>query len=291
MSTEYSFEIRPLVNHVDAYELLNLQSLIFGDDDQHYNMTTLLAYQANGQHLFGIFSETELFGYLVAYFGTYNYDINRPAMANLTLVLDRIGIHPDYRNIGIATRGLMALREIAMRQAVRMVTSSFSPLNGRMAYLLIRKLGAMVNTYMPYYFPDDYPRSNYQFTTGQFMAEWWLGHNRVEERLHGQRKLLTLAQYLDVQTPIINPTSVNAAGFPVPFEKAPDITDETMLLVEIPVDFMTLKQQDEDLAQAWQTHIDEVLHPVLRQNYVATDFLHDTREGRLRNFYLFSYDG
>ena len=291
MSSDYTFEIRPLVNYEDALELLNLQALIFGDDDQHYSLSGLLGYQTNGQHLVGIFAEKQLFGYLVAYFGTYNYDINRPAMSNLTLVLDRIAVHPDYRNIGLATRSMMAMRDIAMRQAIRMVNCTFSPLNGRMANLLIRKLGAMVNTYMPYYFPDDISLPPHQFTSGQFVAEWWIGHNRVAERLHGQRKPLTLTQYLDVQTPIINPASVNASGLLMPFEKAPDITDETMLLVEIPVDFMLLKQQDEGLASAWQQHIDDVLHPVLRQNYVATDFLHDTREDRLRNFYLFSYNG
>ncbi|MCI0709983.1 MAG: GNAT family N-acetyltransferase [Chloroflexi bacterium] len=290
MSDQQLFTINDLATRDDLQQLMELQALIFGDAPiNHVSLPTLVSYSHNGQHLLGVFSEQQLFGYLIAYFGTYNRDTRRPAMANLKLVLERLGVHPDYRNIGLGTELATQLREIARKQAVRVITTAFSPLNSRMAYLLVRKLGAVIQYYHPDYYPDAMIDDFVTSTRGQLIAEWWVDHNRVEERLFGNRKALTLEQYLDV-VPIVNPTT-GKADLPLPTDKPYELGSETMLLIEIPADYEALEQRDKELAMAWCQHIQPVMFEAFSLGYVATDFLHDIRDGRLRSFYLMSYDG
>ena len=290
MSDQQLFTINDLATRDDLQQLMELQALIFGDAPiNHLNLPTLVSYIHNGQHLLGVFSEQQLFGYLIAYFGTYNRDTRRPAMANLKLVLERLGVHPDYRNIGLGTELATQLREIARKQAVRVITTAFSPLNSRMAYLLIRKLGAVIQYYHPDYYPDGMIEDFATSTRGQLIAEWWVDRNRVEERLFGNRKALTLEQYLDV-VPIVNPTT-GREDLPIPTDKSYELSSETMLLIEIPADYEALEQRDKELATVWCQHIQPVMFEVFSLGYVATDFLHDVHDGRLRSFYLMSYDG
>lgn len=291
MSDQTLFTIENIDSKEKLEQLVELHSLVFGETPiNQLNLTTLISFIHSGQHLLGVFSEQQLFGYLIAYFGTYNRDPRRPAMANLKLALDRIAVHPDYRSIGLGSQLMTQLREIAVKQAVRVITAAFSPLNSRAAYLLIRRLGAMVNEYHADYFPSGLLGDAATFTRGQLIAEWWLNRNRVEERLFGQRNPLTLNQYLDV-VPIINPTSIGSDDLAYPYEKEPALDGETMLLVEIPSDYDAIQQRDTALATEWCRHIQPVMQTVFGQGYVATDFLYDTREGRLRSFYLMSWDG
>lgn len=292
MRNQHIFTISPLTQPENLKQVMELQALVFGDAPiNHIPLPTLMNYHYNGQHLLGIFEDDQLFGFAMAYFGTYNRDPERPAMANLKLVLERIAVHPDYRNIGLGTQLMRNLREHAVRQAVRLVTAAFSPLNGRMANLMIRKLGAVIQYYVPDYFDPEIFVDYASPTSGQVVAEWWLTKNRVEERLFGERALLTLDQYLDANTPIINPTSTSAQELPMPSEDAPHIDNESMILVEIPADYDALAQRDTKLAVAWCDHIQAVMQMAFEQGYIATDFLYGEYHGRLRSFYLMSYDG
>lgn len=292
MNDQHLFTIGPILRSDDLRQVMELQALVLGDSPvNHLHLPTIIDYHHNGEHLLGVFEDNQLFGFAVAYFGTYNRDPRRPAMANLKLVLDRVVIHPDYRAIGLGSQLLRQLREIAVSQAVRLMTATFSPLNSRMAYLMVRKLGSIINNYNPNYYSSDLVEDFSTSTQGQLIAEWWLTQNRVEERLFGKRSLLSLTQYLDVQTPIINPTESNGDGLVLPYDKEVYFNDETMLLVEVPPDHATLSLQNEALGYEWRDHIQTVMKNVFDAGYIATDFLYDTRAGRLRSFYLMSYDG
>ncbi|MCB9435860.1 MAG: GNAT family N-acetyltransferase [Anaerolineales bacterium] len=273
------YAIRSLTRVDELKWVMDLQRLVYGDDD-HRQMAlyTLIDFTRNGGHIIGAFDGNLLVGFLVAFFGTNSRDSRRPAMANLKLVISRVGVHPDYRNSGAATQMIGRFIEIADQQGVRLATYTFNPLGSREAYLLIRKLGAIGKVFTPGYYGDE----------DGLVAELWLTQNRVRQRLMGeQRSHLSLDHYLEANTPILNIPEVEPDTrkiLPYPHDIA--VADSTMLLLEIPAEVEMMA----DL-EAWQRHIRTILLTVLQHGYVVTDFLHENYEGRPRAFYVLSFDG
>jgi predicted GNAT superfamily acetyltransferase len=198
---------------------------------------------------------------------------------------------PEYRNRGLAYQLKLAQRDAAMEQAIRLVTWTFDPLMAPNAHLNIRKLGAICPRF----------RENYYGTTGagglgvlgtsdRLFVEWWVTHRRVKERVTGDRGGLGLQQYLDANVPILNPTTASTVGTPWPAETVTGASG-SMALLEIPLDYTAIVNSDSILAQAWQMHIRERLNTLMAADYVITDFVRETVEGRDRVFYLLSHSG
>lgn len=283
MSEEFS--VRSLVRADELSRIIDLQAAILGDEDADMlPLNTLIDFARNGGQIVGAFKDKLLIGFLVAFLGTDSRDPHRPAMANLKLVLDRIGVHPDYRGVGVGMQMALRMRDISVKQGIRLATCAFDPVDSRMAYLLIRKLGATVNSFLPeYYGTEDDDR---------LLAEWWVTRNRVEERLFGQRGQLSLKHYLEAETPILNPSRSIPNSVQVrPFVEQVAVPETTMLLVEIPVDYAAIAHSNSELLSIWRQHVRDALLTVIDYGYVVTDFLYEIHEGRQRAFYLLSYNG
>lgn len=283
MSEQYS--IRSLIRANELVWILALQDVVFGDESPDLlSFRTLIDLSRNGGHIIGAFDGNHLVGFLVAFLGTDSRDPHRPAMANLKLVIDRIAVHPDYRSVGLATQMALRLRDIATKQGIRLITSSFDPLDSRTAYLLVRKLGATINHYMPAYYGTE--------DSDRVVAEWWITHNRVEERLFGQRGQLSLTQYVEVDAPILNPSQAIPDSVQInPFTSPVEVPDKNMLLVESLSEAPSLASSNPELWLLWQQHIRDALLTLIDHGYIVTDFLYEMYENRQRAFYLLSYNG
>lgn len=273
------YTVRSLSRADELGWVMDLQHLICGENDRRQlALYTLIDFIRNGGHVIGAFDGQLLIGYLVAFFGTNSRDPRRPAMANLKLVLSRIGVHPDYRGVGVATQMVGRLYEIADQQGVRLVTYALDPLNSREAHLMIRKLGAIGKVFTPGYYGD----------TDALISELWLTHNRVRQRLSGeQRAHLSLTQYMGANTPILNPPQYDTETMkllPYPHDIA--VSDSTMVLIEIPAEAEMIGDH-----VAWQRHIRTLLLTALQHGYVITDFLYEPNADSPRALYLLSYDG
>lgn len=289
MTQDFEFTIRSLTRPDELIWVIELQDQICDDSRFDVPLSSLIDFARNGGQLIGAFDGQLLVGFLIAFLGTDSRDPHRPAMANLKLVLDRVGVHPDYRNVGLATQMALRLRDISIKQGIRLTTYAYDPLNSREANLLIRKLGAIAKNYMP----DYYGIRDDLLQTDCMIAEWWVTHNRVEERLFGNRGNLTLDQYLEADTPIINPTYINGSedNQVKPYAEGVTIPEKSMMLVEIPTDFPAIGLTNPTLAAEWQYHIRDVFLTIMANGFVATDFLYETYENRQRAFYLMSFDG
>jgi predicted GNAT superfamily acetyltransferase len=292
--TDRDFDIRRLEQINELEQIVDLQAAIGSDSTAGIiSLHSLNSYARNGGLILGAYDGDLLAGYLVGFIGTDTRDPRRPAMANLKLVLDALGVYPDYRGVGLATRLAMALRDHALTQGIRLVTLAFDPLSSRSAYLAVRKLGMIVAHYIPEYYGIPNEEQALAERSDRIIAEWWITRNRVEEKLFGQRHNLTLEHYLDADTPLLNPssdtpdTSQNVA----PYGGDIAVSDSTLLLVEIPYDYSAMVHNNRALARVWQKHIRALLGTAIRQGYVATDFLVEDYEGYRRAFYLLSYDG
>lgn len=282
--------IRALTRAEDFSQLMKLQWLIYDDDPAMLRLYTLIDISRNGGQVLAAFDGELLIGFLVAFIGLDSNDPHRLAMTNLKLVLERIGVHPDYRNSGVATKMAIHLRELANKQGIRLVTYAFNPQDSRAAYLWVGKLGAIAKVYFPDYYGVLNDDGDMLGSSDRMIAEWWVTHNRVDERLFGKRVRLELPQYLEAETPIINPTVIEG-DYLAPTDALIEVPDKQMLLLEVPPDADVIQRDKPSLLLRWKQHLRDGLAVLTRGNYVVTDFLYTHYEGRERAFYLLSYNG
>lgn len=283
--------IRPLRHLSDMRAAVELQKVHWGDDDEATVPAHMLySLACHGGHVLAAFDGERMIGVLIGFLGTSEDDSDRPAMANLQVVSKRMVVLPAYRSHGVGYKLKLAQRAFAMRQGVRLITWTFDPLLSPNAHLNIRKLGAVCHTYLvDYYGTEGEGGLAALGSSDRLLAEWWVTHRRVEERLSGKRAGLRLRQYLEANTRVINPAQP-VDGFVTP----PDdftLPDTSLALVEIPDNYSDMIRVHLGLARAWRQHTRQIFLTLFERGYIVTDFLHESHEGRARAFYLLSYSG
>lgn len=281
--------IRPLTTLDELQAAETLQRQVWDAPSTVIYQPMLISLVRNGGAVLGAFKEDRLIGILIGYLGMESPDADRPAMANLKLVSQRMAIAPDFRNSGLGYEMKLAQRRFAMRHGIRLITWTFDPLLSRNAHLNVRKLGAVIYEYHRDYFGTAHAPLVAAESSDRVVAEWWVTSNRVEQRLSGRRAGLSIEQYLSGNARLLNPSGVAASGLPTPPELM-EAPHTSVVLVEIPENFDDILKRDPALAVRWRQHSRVALETVLRAGYTATDFVHGPHEGRVRSFYALSYD-
>jgi predicted GNAT superfamily acetyltransferase len=196
------------------------------------------------------------------------------------------GVLPDYQSQGVGYQLKLAQRDFALNIGIRLVTWTYDPLESRNGRFNISKLGAVCHSYYRN-FHGQLSGINAGLATDRFEVEWWVTSNRVEGRVVKERRPLTLDSLLAGGAQMLNETTFNEAGLPVPPLEPLEPTGQ-MVLLEIPANIQTIKQQDFDLARTWRGHTRLLFEALFRQNYTVTDFVYDggMGNGRARSFYL-----
>lgn len=286
-------EIRTLHTLAEMYQAVDLQTSFWGQDSESVIPAHMLfSLATHGGHVLAAFDDERLIGVLIDFLGTSEPNSDRPAMANLQIVSKRMVVLPDYRNQGVGYQLKLAQRDIALKMGIRLITWTFNPLLAANAYLNIRKLGVTCQTYVRDYYGNE-DRGGGLVVLGssdRLIAEWWVTHRRVEERLFGSRSDLTLDKYLGAGTTIVNPTTLAADGTPIPASQ-PNPIAGSLALLEIPPNFYGLLEGNPTLAATWRDHVREMFIGVMSAGFIVTDFLHEAFENRPRAFYLLSYNG
>jgi predicted GNAT superfamily acetyltransferase len=246
----------------------------------------------HGGHVLAAFVGGHMAGVLVGFLGTSEQDSERPAMAGLQIVSKRMVVLPDYRNHGIGYALKRAQRRLALQQGVRLVTWTFDPLLSTNAHLNVRKLGVTCHVYHEnYYGTDDVGDGLVTLgTSDRLLAEWWVTNRRVEERLHGNRGDLTLRQYLQANTTIVNAATLTSDGALLPAETLHQPAS-SMALLEIPLHYPDMVRDNPALATRWREHGRRVFEQLFTSGFMVTDFIRESYEGRERAFYLLTYNG
>lgn len=282
-------EIRRLQTIDEFNAAVDLQRIYWGDDGEALVPMHMLHSMSNhGGHVLGAYDDKRLIGVVLGFIGTdidYEHPDARPAMANLLIMSKRMVVLPEYRGQNIGFLLKMAQRDIALKQAIRLVTWTFDPLLAPNAHLNIRKLGGIVQQYKADYFGQT-DQKNLQ--ADRLVLEWWVMHRRVKERAKGTTNNLSLKQYFDVNAPIVNRADKSKQLLQP--RGMTDVPDSTFALIEIPQNFREIDAMDADLAQAWRDHIRDVFVKMMAGGYIVTDFVRGEFEGQDRTFYLLSHD-
>lgn len=279
--------IRRLLRAAEHDQAVELQKSYWGEDANHLAPRHMLhSISHYGGHVLGAFDGDQLVGLVMGFIGT-DIDVDapdaRPAMANLLIMSKRMVVLPAYRGRNIGFRLKLAQRDLAIKQAIRLVTWTVDPLLAPNAHLNIRKLGGVIQRYEVNYFGLEAAES---LRADRLVVEWWVTQRRVSERAQGRGGALSLQQYFDVNTPIVN-RALPAHEWLRP-GRVTAVPGSTFALVEIPGRFRELEAADRGLADEWRYHIRDVFPQLFAAGYIVTDFVSGEFENRRRSFYLLS---
>ena len=250
----------------------------------------LHAMEHNGAVLLGAFEDDKVIGFVFGVLGMEENPnrLDQVAAARLKMYSVIAGVLPEYQQHDIGYRLKMAQRDFALRIGIRLITWTYDPLESLNARFNIGKLGAVCRHYLPN-FHGDMTGINTGLPTDRFSVEWWVTQNRVAARTERKWRPLQLDALRAGGALLVNATTPNEAGLPVPpldYVSRPG----NMMLVEIPANFQSLKRTDMPLAQRWRMHTREVFENLFGSGFIVTDFVtHEDERGNPHSYYLLTH--
>jgi predicted GNAT superfamily acetyltransferase len=210
----------------------------------------------------------------------------------------QLGVHPDHQGSGLGFALKRAQWQMVRHQGLDRITWTYDPLLSRNAHLNIAKLGAVCSTYRREVYGQMRDGLNLGLPSDRFVVDWWVNTKRVQRRLsHKARRRLDLAHFFAAGAQILNPTQTDQSGWPrlISSSSSRSTGDgrrkqvgEALVLVEIPEDFLALKEADLELALEWRLHTREIFEDLFEKGYLVTDFIH-LPGPHPRSFYVLSH--
>ena len=298
--SDYTIQMLESPDDLSAVE--DLQRMIWpGDDTEVVPVHMLVAAVRGGGLVMGAYTsldgvgpESQLVGFVFGFPGFY-LTPDGPRIKHCSHML---GVHPDHRDLGLGTALKRAQWQMVRRQGVDRITWTYDPLQSRNGYLNIAKLGSVCNTYHREYYGVMRDGLNVGIPSDRLEVDWWVDSRRVNRRLSkSPRRQLKLVDYISGGVEIINPSQVNEDGIPLPasLSLSQDLErlgekgePETLLLVEIPADFMGLKSADPSVALEWRLHTRAVFEELFTLGYLVTDSVFQTGSPP-RSYYVLTY--
>ena len=273
--------IRILEKPEEMTAVEDLQQLVWpGPDIEVVPKDMLLAVIHNGGLAIGAFIGDALIGAVFGFAGFYP----TPDGPRLKHHSHLLAVHPDWRSKGVGFALKRAQWQMVRKQGLDRVTWTYDPLLSRNAHLNIARLGAICNTYLCSAYGEMQDGLNAGLPSDRFQVDWWLNTERVERRLSRRsRPTLTLDHYRAAEATLLE-AHTDRESAPRPPDRTPKLTG-TLLLVEIPSDFLVLKAADLSLARDWRFYTREVFENAFATGYLVTDFVHDKR----RSFYVLTH--
>ena len=286
MAKQLDFEVRLLETPAEMLAAEELQAHVWSGT-RIVPAHLLVSIQASGGIILGAYSIERLIGFAFSFPGIAEQTGQLKQMSHM------LAVDPEFREAGVGFSLKRAQWQMARRQGIELITWTYDPLISRNAFLNLVKLGAISQIYIRDYYGELADELNQGLASDRFQVDWWLNSDRVNTRLGKQaRGPLALQDVYSGGAKLLNESHLNKQALPVPAESfeeiEPDLaTRPNLLLVEIPADFLALKEADLALANAWRNHTRDVFESLFALGYIASDFIH-MRNEHARSFYLLS---
>ena len=283
MKTPWTIKIIENIEEMHAVE--ELQRLIWNEKDTDIVPAHLInSATHNGGLLIGAYIDQELVGFVFGFPGLYP----TPDGPRLKHYSSMLGVRAHIMGQGLGFALKRAQWQMVRHQGIDRITWTYDPLLSRNAWLNITRLGAVCNTYLRNFYGKMDDNLNRSLPSDRFDVDWWVSSNRVNRRLSRRmRNHLDLVHFLSSGAPILNPAEMDPSGFPHPVSRSEfQLGKElSILLVEIPADFQTLKASDLKLALQWRLHSRSLFEELFNAGYLVTDFVR-TDDHPSRSYYV-----
>ena len=280
------YDLKLISSNKDLQAVEELQALIW-QGATIVPAHLMIAIAHNGGIIIGAYDKEKLIAFVFSFPGI---DIERNRSKQNSHML---GVDPQYRNKGIGFALKRAQWQIARQQGNDLITWTFDPLMSQNAHLNIVKLGAVCETYIRDAYGHLSDGINAGIPTDRFVANWWLNSGRVNKRLgKSARGGISLQDVNSAGAVLLNSTGIDDNSWPTPPENTKELTTvikerPSFLLVEIPSDFLALKNADLQLASQWRMHCRKIFEDLFSAGYIITDFTFKGGE-HPRSFYVLS---
>jgi predicted GNAT superfamily acetyltransferase len=235
----------------------------------------------NGGLVIGAFVGDQLIGFVFGFPGLeFTPDGPRPKHCS-----HMMGIHPNQRDSGVGFALKRAQWQMVRHQGLDHITWTYDPLLSRNAYLNMAKLGAVCNTYRRSEYGDMRDGLNAGLPSDRFQVDWWINTRRVELRLGKRaRRPLKLDNFSKADLQPLYSLHPQADRWSRPPEHFSPLEGK-LALVEIPSNFIALKDADFALARDWRFFSRELFETAFAAGYIVTDFVYD----QSRSFYVLAH--
>jgi len=281
--------IHTLTSIEDMEKIEGLQRIIWpGSDVDVVTAHIIKTIALNGGVVIGALEGEELIGFVYGFLGATEFGEGHKASESLKHCSHQLGVHPDYRNRGLGYRLKLAQREAVIEQGIHLATWTYDPLLSLNGYLNVRRLGVVCNRYIRDAYGSMRDGLNIGLPSDRFDIDWYINSPRVLDRVEKGTQLLILSEYLQGGAVLLNPSSMREHGLIYP----PDhitATQSSLVLVEIPSDFLYLKEVDFELARAWRVLTRELFEAAFGTDYLISDFLFIRNGGESRSYYLLAH--
>lgn len=263
---------RAAIGWDDCVQCENLQKVIWRtrDGSDVVPASLLITAHKNGGLLLGAFEEDRMVGFVFGFLGRAKVD----QIVRLKLCSHILGVHPDFRGLGLAyqlkTRQRLHLRS----QNIDLATWTFDPLQSVNAWLNIRRLGGIARRYIRDAYGEMRDELNSGVASDRLEVEWWLDSRRVIEILESGRDR---ARYRSPAAQPIYEIEIDEQSLPRITAEAG--FDAETCSVQIAPDIARIKEMDLSLAREWRIRTRSTFESAFALNYVVVDFVKWEEEG------------
>lgn len=261
-----AIRLRTLKTIDEMDQVVDLEERIWGygapGSDSPYPARALFAMAESGGLVAGAFAGGDLVGFALAWLGSENG--TRVPYLHSQLM----GVLPAYRSHGIGYHLKLFQRDYALDSGLELIKWTFDPLLATNAHLNLKKLGAVIRSYIPHYYGNLQSHFTRGIASDRVWVSWFVRSQRVQGRIDRSSSSTSAVAGLPRVTRV-RPDPVSGlarlSGFRLDL-------DSKRLLVEVPADFSTLRRTEPKLAREWQRKIREIFVHYLNRSYCASDF-------------------
>lgn len=243
--------IRDLQLVTELEKVRELEALIWSLEDSVPVNQTVAAVK-NGGFVLGAFLHEKLIGFQYSFPG---FDGKKAYLCSHSL-----GIHSDYRALGIGEKLKWAQKKAALLKGYDLVTWTYDPLETVNANLNLHKLGGVCSTYTENVYGEMHDGLNSGIPSDRFLVEWWIKEEGIQ-RNENQEALY-----------VIETTSVNGNLAAVDVNLS--LSQDT-LFVSVPGNFQAIKREDFSLAKQWREVTRKAFIHYFKEGYIAVDLLRE----------------
>ncbi len=281
------FTIRSVTTLDEFAAIEELQRVVWGmdTDTELVPAHLLITVHHYGGVVLGAFTpENQMIGFVFGFAGIADDKRSVEMGSKIIHCSHMMGILPDYRGHSLGYALKCAQREAVLKQDTNLIVWTYDPLLQVNASLNIARLGGVCRTYFPNLYGELNETLNAGLPTDRFEVEWWIASRHVESHLDSIEKHRTLVEWRAVGAIPVNQTTpcTDSHRTPEGWEKV----TSTALLVEIPVDFQSMRKDDLALAHDWRLHTREIFLWAFAEGYSVEGFVTEWAAQDRRAYYV-----
>ncbi len=254
--------IRPLQSILDIRQAIALEQEIWGEStpEDAVGVPLFVASLKRGAVLLGAFEEGRLIGFVYSFPGLKD---GRPMHWSHML-----GVRPARRASGVGRALKLEQRRRCLAMGINLMEWTFDPLVTINAHLNFRRLGVVVEEFVPDVYGESASPLHRGAPTDRFIAQWWMASPRVESLIAGEDRSPDEIPWRDL--PCV--TDVVLRNGWLACTGADLARREPAITVAVPARFTDMLAERPDEARAWRMLTRDVFQSYLSRGYRAADF-------------------